>query len=492
MAIPSNIVSPLFGFDVQSAGQFENELRVLILGHTTGSGSMVDGQISACNSQIEARNLAGGGSMLEDMYLLARRNAPAQEIWLGCVDDSGTAEVRTLTVSGTFTAGGLGVVQIAGETVSFDIPPGSTTSAVATALAAAINGYYNRFNYRSLPFTATSSAAVVTLTARHTGAYSTGIDIYVPIVDGGNALTGKLAQAVTTAGSGTPSIANALASLSDEPFDIILCPFGDTTNHSYLQSLLSETSGRWAFNRQIYGHGFTVKTETGSNLTSYSLAKDTWHLTSIPRFSSGGFAEPDFLWLSGYTARMAPWLGGGGNGDVSRNQTGLIIEGLTPPRDRAYWMSDYSTRDAFLKAGLSTWTVTRGGQVAIDKCVTHHQTTNGAPDTTFRDVQRIYQMTYALRKFRADLAYEHSNKAIADDNPDNLDAITTTNAIRDTLFHSYESMSGVLENAGTALENMVVTRDSDNPNRVNVALPLDFVNPLDIFAGLARIYSQFR
>ena len=129
---------------------------------------------------------------------------------------------------------------------------------------------------------------------------------------------------------------------------------------------------------------------------------------------------------------------------------------------------------------------------APKRFVTHHQTTNGAPDTTFRDIQKVYQLTYALRQFRADLAFEHSNKGIADDNPDNLPALTTAKDIKATLFHSYRRMSGVLENSDTALQQMTVTRDPGNANRVNIGLPLDFVNPLDIFAGLARAYSQFR
>lgn len=103
----------------------------------------------------------------------------------------------------------------------------------------------------------------------------------------------------------------------------------------------------------------------------------------------------------------------------------------------------------------------------------------------------MFQLIYALKKFRADLAFEHSNKAIANDNPANLPAITTPSDIKATLFHSYRSMAGVLENADTALFNMTVVRDADNANRVNIVLPLDFVNPLDIFAGMARVYSQF-
>jgi phage tail sheath gpL-like len=102
-----------------------------------------------------------------------------------------------------------------------------------------------------------------------------------------------------------------------------------------------------------------------------------------------------------------------------------------------------------------------------------------------------YQLTYALKKFRADLAFEHSNKAIANDNPTNLPSISTVKDIRATLIHSYKSMPGVLEFSAAIADAITVTRDTDNPSRVNIGLPLDRVNPLDIFAGLARVYAQF-
>lgn len=60
----------------------------------------------------------------------------------------------------------------------------------------------------------------------------------------------------------------------------------------------------------------------------------------------------------------------------------------------------------------------------------------------------------------------------------------------DTLVHSYLEMSGVLENADAIIEALTVVRDKDNANRVNIHLPLDFVNAMDIFAGLAVANSQ--
>ncbi|MFD1328293.1 phage tail sheath subtilisin-like domain-containing protein [Mycoplana ramosa] len=491
MNIPANLTAPILAFDVTSGGQFENESRVILLGHANTAGAaLAAGSIAPCNSELDARLLCGAGSMLESMYLAARRNAPAQEIWIGNVAASGTPEVRTITIATVPASGGQGTILIAGRPITVTIAAGATTTVVAAALAAAINVYYDRLSKRSLPFTATAAAAVVTLTARHPGAFASGIDIFVPVTDGVNAFAGaNVTLATTTPGAGVPSIANVLASMSDNPFETIISAFGDTANLTLASSFLNNIAGRWSYAQQLYGHFFYPKTGTSSDITTAGLARDDWHLTMVPRFTAGGHAEPDYEFIAAVVGRVAPWFGGGANGDVSRNQTGLVVDGVTAPRDRAYW-PDYATRDAFLKNGVSTWKVDRTGSVMIDKLITQQQTTNGAPDTTFRDIQRPYQLMYALKKFRADLAAEHSNKGLADDNPDNLEAITTPKDIKATLIHSYIEMSGVLENVDAATQALVVTRDKDNPNRVNIHLELDFVNAMDIFAGLAVANSQ--
>jgi phage tail sheath gpL-like len=488
--IPAALTAPIFTFDVQSGGNFESETREILLGYGLAAGVLAEGNIALCNTREDARRLAGAGSMLETMFIATRRNAPAQEIWVGRVADTGTAEIRTITVANVPAAGGQGVLQIAGEVISIDIVAGATAAQVATALGAAINAYYNRLKGYSLPFTATVAAAVVTLTARHKGVYATGLDIYIPVLESVNAFSGVLTFATTTPGAGVGSIANVLAAMNDDPFEIITSAFGDAANLILAAAFLNEVSGRWSYGQQIYGHYFYPKVDTSSNLATFALARDNWHLTMIAQFSAGGFGTPDYMWVAAQVGRIAAWLGGGANGDVSRNQTGLVVQDVLAPRDRAYWM-DYATRDAMLKNGVSTWNVNRNGDVVIDKIITHQQTTNGAPDTTFRDIQAVYQVIYALKKFRADLAYEHSNKALAQENPSNLDAISTPKDIRATLFHTYQSMPGVLKNSASVLPYIVVTIDQDNPNRVNAQLPMDRVNALDIFAGLATVYSQF-
>jgi phage tail sheath gpL-like len=492
-SIPGNIKAPIFAFEVNSGGQFESVSRLLLVGHKNAGAAVVDNVPVRCNGEIEAIALAGKGSMLSEMVIAARRNSPAQDIWLLPVPAVGAAEVRTVTVGAVPAAGGYAVIQIGDETVALTIGAGDTANSVATALAAAINGYQNALTKSALPFTATAATNVVTLTARHTGAVFTAVDIFVPVVATGNAFTGILTQATTTPGTGVPDLNAGLAALGDDPFDWIVSPFADATNMGRYLTLLSDVSGRWAWNRQSYGHVYTQMTGTTSELTSFGFGYDSRHVTLIPRLSGGGNATLPWVFLAAIAARVTSWLSDGDSGNVSRNQTGLVVEGVTAPRDRTKWLNDYASRDAFLGSGLSTWGVRSDGSVAIDKLVTMQRTDGaGNVDTTFRDIQAMGQLMYLLRFFRARLQAEHGQKAIADSNPGNLLAITTTADIANTFVAAYRAMPGVLENSAEFIRQLDVRRNVGNPNRVDVYAPIDRVNPLDVLAANATLYSQFR
>lgn len=487
--IPDNIVAPLLAFDIESGGQFSSELNEILLGFGTADGALAEGEIAICSTVNEARRLAGRGSMLESMFIRTRKNAPAQVIYLGRVAETGTAEVRTLTVGAIPAAGGQAVVQIAGEGVSIDIAAGTSANDTASALAAAINAYFNALTKKSLPFTATVATNVVTLTARHKGAYAGRLDIFIPVLEGGNVFTSaNLTAATTTAGAGNPDLSAILAAMGDDPFEAIVSAFSDDAAVALLDAFVTS---RWGYDQQLYGHAFYPFTGTDSQVNTKGLARDTWHLSLIPILSGGGNGTPDYEAVSAVVSRTLPMLGSGSDGRVSANQSGLVVSGVIAPRDRNYW-PDYPTRNAWLQNGVSAWKVDRSGDVIIDKIITQQQTTNGVPDTALRDIQAVYQLTYALKFIRARLAYEHSNKAIADDNPANLPTLVTVLDIKATLVHACIDLSrrGVLEFGNDIAAQITVTRNLDNPNRVDIVLPMDRVNPLDIFAGLARVYAQ--
>lgn len=491
--IPGNLVAPIVTFEVNSGGQFENSSRLLLIGFALAGATMAANTPIICPTASEGRRLAGAGSMLDDMVRIARRNAPAQEMWIASVAPVGTAEVRTITVNSVPANGGYGVLEIAGEQIGITIAAGDTPTTVAAALRNKINAYYNPFSEASLPFTATAAAAVVTITARQAGAHSSLVDVSIPVLDGSNAFGSNIAMQITTAGAGNPDLSGVLGSLGDDAFDWIVSPFSDATNVGRYRALLGDVSGRWAWNRQIYGHVFYPFTGTLSEVTTHTLAIDDRHVSVIPYPAAASIPHPSWMWAAAIVARIVPWLSDGATGNVSRNQTGLSVEGLAPPRDRTKWY-DYATRDSLIRSGASTWKVDTAGRVLVDKIITMQRTTNGVTDTTFRDIQKIGQIIYALRKFRTHLTIEHGQKAIADDNPGNVQAVSTPRDIAATFMHTYQEMvlTGVLENAVTAAQQLRVERNGDNPNRVDIYAPLDMVNPLDVIAANAMIYSQFR
>lgn len=491
--IPGNIVAPIIAFEVNSGGQFENQARLLLIGHKSAAGTMALDVPTPCATTAQARALAGAGSMLDDMFRLARRNAPAQEIWIAAATPAGTANQRTITIDTVPAAGGQGVIEIAGQPVRVTITAGDTTAIVAASLNGAINAYYDQFSEASLPVTSAVAANVVTCTARHIGAHGAEVDFYVPYVDGGNAFTGRVTVAQTVAGTGAPSIANVLAAAGDDQFDWPVSAFGDDANVALLKAWLDDVSGRWAWNRQIYGHAFYPRVDTNANLTTHGLAQDNRHITVLGRVAAAGNAQPGWQYAAAYAARIVPWLSDGANGNVSRNQTGLEIVGISPPRDRSYW-PNYSSRNAWLVSGLSTFQVDTAGRVLVDKAITTARFLLGVPDTTFRDIQAMGQLMYALRFLRAELTYEHAQKIASDDNPANLDVISTTADVRATLVHSYTQLvrRGVMENVAEFANRSRVERDGDNPGRYNVLAPLDRTNPLDVIAANAVIYSQYR
>lgn len=488
----SGLVAPIQTFEFNSGGSPTNETRAILLGHKTSAGSLATATPTVCTSLGEADALAGPGSMLREMYRIFAQNAPAQTVYLVAVAETGVAPTWTYTVANVPAAGGSSVFDICGERLTVTVGAGDSTSTVAAAHAAAINAYYNPLTGARLPVTASVSSAVFTVTGRHAGAIMGDIDHYLPTEVAGNIAPTILTIAAGTAASGVPSLAAALAAIGDDPADFTVSPWADTASLDTYQTWLSDASGRWAWSRQVYGHVFACNTGNTSAQTTLGLARNDRHVTIIPRLV--GSAEPSWLWASGFAGAVAPWLSDITTGNVSRNQTGLVVQGLHAPRDRStLW--GYQARNTFLQSGISTWTATRDGKVAIDKLVTGYRTGPlGQPDKVFRDIQRMFQLSGGFGYVRSVVQSEHGQKAIMDTNPGALGAVSTPADIKATQIHAYEELEkrGVFENAVEFAKRLQVKRNADNDNRVDNYYPVDAVNSLDILAVNATIYAQYR
>lgn len=486
----SGLIAPGTFFEVNSGGQYQSLSRGLIIGHKSAAGSLTDNTLTLCSTIEEAAALAGVGSQLYEMFRVARRAAPVQEIWIASVPVTGNAGVWTATLTALDAAGGTGTFEIAGRKIAVAAGASEAVNTSASNLAAAINAFVDPLTKASLPVTATVATNVVTITARHAGVTMAGLELTTDANIAGNIYAGKIAVANTVPATGAASISTVMAALGDEPFDWIISPFGDATNVTAAKLALSDLSGRWAWNTQLYGHYFTGNVGTTGENTTYGLAQNDRHVSAVAIAAS---PTPAYEWIAQYAARQLPWLADDTNGNAARNMTDLVLEDVRPPRSRANWPI-YVVRNTLNGSGMSTWKVNGAGQVVIDKCVTMQRlNAQGLPDSVFRDVQAIAQTMHALRYMRAGLSYRHANKAVADANPSNLPTISTPADIKVDVIALYGDLvdRGLFENKAEFARRAKVERDVSNPARINIGMDLDRVNPLDILAANATIYAQY-
>lgn len=479
----SGLLAPGTFIERSSAGQSENVSWALVMGHKAAAGSLANDAPRICTTVQEAGQLAGNGSQLYEIFRKVRRTAPAATIYMVSIPATGTAAAWTATIGALGSAGGLATIEIAGRLVSITVAPSEAAATTATNLAAAINAFVNPVTLEYLPVTATAASNVVTLTARHAGITMNEVEIAVDGSIPGNLFTATtLTIAQTATATGTANINAALAAMGDLPFHAIISPFGDDASISAAKSALSDLTGRWAWNQQLYGHYFTVRTDTIGNLTTLGLSQNDDHITVLGRFAS---PTPSWEWLGGLIGRVLPWLGDSTSGNAPRNQSDLGGDGIRPPRDRSTWPS-YATRNALLGSGISTWKVNASGEVVIDKLITMRRNNDaGQPDTTYRDIQTMFVALHALLYMRAGLSFRHANKSIADENPANVPTISTPADIKADLIALYGDLvdRGLMENRSAFAAALVVERDVTARGRVNIGLGnMDVVNPLDILA----------
>jgi phage tail sheath gpL-like len=485
--IPGNLLVPFFYAEINSGGTpFQNDPRVVLIGQKLAAGSAPAGTvIGPIQNQAEADAFFGVGSMLSAMFTIARRNAPFQPLWaLPLADPAGAKAAGSLT----FTAPGVtgaGILWVLGRRVVFQINAAHTGAQVATNAAAAINA-------ANLPVVAAvdgTTASKINVTARHVGALGNGQEATFA-ADESNVLDGTNTTVVAmTGGNGVPDLAGPLASLGDEEFDFLAGPYSDATSLNTVRDFLDDTAGRWSPIQQLYGHYFSFQFGTLSGLVTFGDTRNDQHATVL---GSQRSPTPEWEWTAALAGKASAHLGDAP--EVSRPLQTLTLDGVLPPRDRGVWW-DIVDRQALYADGIAGYKVRSDGIVAIDRIVTTYQkTAAGVGDGTFRDVETMFQLMFAVRYFKTSVSNRHSRQALADDNPFNLAEIATPKSIRNTLVHAYNDLValGVLEKGDLFSTYVNVERDPNDANRVNAYLPVDVVNQLRVFAANVTAFLQYQ
>lgn len=492
---PSDIRVPFFyaEVDASQAGYFSQQLRTLIIAQKLTAGVGASNTPLLLQRTDEARTQAGQGSMAAIMHALYRKNDISGEVNMLLVDDpgAGVAAAGTLTVTGSPTASGTVSVYIGNDRVQAGVAVGDSVTAIAASIAAAINANLD------LPVTASAAAGVVTITFRHKGTIGNGLKLQLNFKGYANnevLPTGVSIAVVTlTGGTATPVLTTALAALGDNEYDFIIHPFTDITSLTAIKAFMNDSTGRWAYNRQIYGHVYSAAQDTLANLvTAFKVGSGTNGLNDQHGTIAGYEAavpNPSYEYAAAYGARNAVFI----SANPSRpTQTGELV-GITPaPIANRFIQTERST---LLYAGVGTSYV-GGGAVRIERAVTNYQKNAfNQTDPSYLDSETMHQVTYVTRRMRNLITTKYPRHALANDGTrfGAGAAIVTPKQIRGEFISEYAAMEelGYVENSALFAKYLIVERNLTDPNRLDVLFPPDFVNQLRVVAVLAQFRLQY-
>ena len=280
--IPSNLRVPLFWaeMDNSEANTAQDSAPALLIGFAAAGSSIDKNKLTIMPSAALAGKVAGRGSQLARMVAKYRSVDPFGELWIIAVDEpAGDAATATLTITGNAQASGTISLYVSTSRIQAAVVTGDASAAVATTLAAAINANAD------LPVTATAAAGVITLTARHKGLAGNDIPLTVNYYGtvGGETTPDGITVEITamSGGTGAPDLGDSVDSMGDEPFDFIRTPFSDAASLATMALEMNDSTGRWSYARQLYGHVYTAKIGTLSELVAFGDTMNNQHITVI-------------------------------------------------------------------------------------------------------------------------------------------------------------------------------------------------------------------
>ena len=450
--------------------------RILVVGQRLDAGEVAAATPKLVTSVEQAERFFGRGSMLANMIVALRKVNSWTETWAIALDDDDAAAAATgsITFGGTVTQPGTINLYIAGTRVRVGVGTGDALGDLATAAADAIN------EQTDLPVTAQANGTTpeqVDITARNAGEAGNDIDIRTNYYQG-EEIPGDVTVTISdmTTGSANPDISPAIDAVSDSHYTTWILPYTDQAN---LDALATEMDRRWGPMVQLEGHAYLGAAGTLSSLQTLGDNQNSPNISIIGADSS---PTPPWYWAAAFGGTCAYY----GHIDPARPFQTLPLTGVMAPFEQDRF--DQAEREILLNDGITTFNVADDGTVRIERAITTYQTTDaGVPSIAYLDVNTVLTLAFLRYTTRVRIAQKYPRHKLAD-NGTNFgagQAIVTPNVIRAeliTLFRQWEQ-AGLAENAEQFKEDLIVERDSNDPNRLNALIPPDVVNQFRVFAG---------
>jgi phage tail sheath gpL-like len=418
----------------------------------------------------------------------------ANEVWGLPVAEAtaGTAATGTITVTLNASGHEAGTIDlyIAGQHVPVNIGATDTVTSIHTAIASAINDDFD------LPVSAVGSLADVALTCNWKGV--SGNDITMSDSYYGRMGSQELPVGVTIAysglgmlsgGVGTPIFDTAISNLGERIFEYVALPFTDSTSLLAWETEYGFTdTGRWGWMRQLFGHIFSTKRDDYSSMITFGESRNNG-VTSIMGVELAS-PTPIYEWTAAYTAKGQRAL----INDPARPLQTLELTGVLPaPLHQRFNRPELNTMAG---SGIATQeTDPNNIPMILRETTTYQLNLYGQGDDAYELVTTLATLARLLRNQKQAITTAFPRHKLADDGTrfGPGQAIVTPSLIKSELVAEYriDMYNGLVENIAAFKANLLVERDTNNPNRVNVLYPPDLINQLRVFAVLAQFRLQY-
>lgn len=487
--IPSGIRVPLFyaEMDNSAAATPTTQTASLLIGQMLEGGKAVAGTPVYVSTPAMAKELFGRGSMIARM-VEAYRNVDSfgQLVVIPVADGSGTAATGKVTCTGTAAEAGTISLYIGSDRVQVAVTEKMTAENAAKAIADAI-----ALN-KDLPVTAQASTGAVTLTAKNKGTLGNDIILAVNLRGAINGEKDVMGLGVEiekmSKGATDPDLSVAIDAMGDEQYDFIGVPYCEAATLDKLSEKMNETSGRWSPFQMIFGHVYAAKRGDVNTLTTFGKNRNNQHETVVGIEPSLPTHTAEVL--AAYVARTSVFI----SADPARpTQTGVLTGVMASPAGSRFVQNE---RQTLLENGIATLTTTVGS-VMIERAITTYQKNAfGDADASYLDSETLHTSAYVLRQMKSIITSKYGRHKLANDGTrfGAGQAIVTPSVIRGELIALYRrlELEGIVENADLFKKYLIVERNINNPNRLDVLFPPDYVNQLRIFAVLNQFRLQYQ
>ncbi|MEO6116917.1 MAG: phage tail sheath subtilisin-like domain-containing protein, partial [Pseudolysinimonas sp.] len=247
-----------------------------------------------------------------------------------------------------------------------------------------------------------------------------------------------------------------------------------------ISGLLSDASGRWSWQTEIYGHCFTAKRGTQGALATFGTALNDQHLSVI------GFNDspsPSYVWAAALAGAAAPSL----RADPAVPLQTLAIAGVLAPPVQSRFLP--SQRNTLLYDGISTFRTDPAGAVLIENLITTYQVNaQGQADNAYLEVETMFTLMTVLRIFAGLFTSKFARVKLGADGvryPPGSNVVTPS-TIKAELIALYRSLedAGLVQNSDAFAAAVTVTKNAQNAGRVDVLLPVTLIGQLRTVATL--------